>query len=103
MDETAKEMGKERELFNRIKLRRGKFGVLTRKRNKINSLIDAGESKTFINEHMETFNKHLEDFIELQVSVQSLLNEDERETDHSDWYEPKLISFKEFLDEIKVK
>lgn len=40
--------------------------------------------------------------MELQVSVQSLLNKDERETDHSDWYEPKLISFKEFLDEIKV-
>lgn len=30
------------------------------------------------------------------------MNDDEKETYHDNWYEPKLISFKEFLDEIKM-
>lgn len=37
--------------------------------------------------------------MELQVSVQSLLNDDEKEADHTDWYEPKLINFRAFLDQ----
>lgn len=42
------------------------------------------------------------EFIEWHDLVQSLLNEGERETDHSDWYEPKWIGFKEFLDEMEA-
>lgn len=39
--------------------------------------------------------------MELQVSFQSLLN-DEKEADHTDWYEPKWINFGAFLDRIQV-
>lgn len=102
MDEQDEGFQKERELFNLIKRRRAKLGVLTRKRNDIHALIDAGELKPSIDEHMKTFNNYLAEFMELQSSVQRLLNDDEKETDHGDWYEPKLISFKEFLDEIEV-
>lgn len=83
-----------------IKKRRAKLGVLTKKQNDINALIDAGESKASIDEHMKTFNDYLGEFMDLQTSVQKLLNDDEKETDHSDWYEPKLIGFEEFLHEI---
>lgn len=40
--------------------------------------------------------------MELQVSVQSLLNDDDEEADHVDWYEPKLILFWEFLNGIEA-
>lgn len=76
---------KEREVFRLIAKRRGKLGFLTQKENGIKSFIYAGESKQLVSEHMETFNKYLEQFMELQVAMQSLLvNEYEREADHND-------------------
>ncbi|MED6234478.1 hypothetical protein ATANTOWER_031126, partial [Ataeniobius toweri] len=102
MEEQGEGIQKERELFNLIKKRRAKLGVLTRKRNDIHVLIDAGESKLSIDEHMKTFNNYLGEFMDLQSSVQRLLSNEEKEIDHGDWYEPKLISFKEFLDEIET-
>ena len=84
-DAQAIEQGieQERELFQLIRTRRGKLGFLTRKHNEIETCIRAGESKEVVTGNMETFNHHLEEFMELQVSVQSLLNEDEREADHT--------------------
>lgn len=94
---------KERELFKLIASRRGKLGFLTRKRNEIKSFIDARESKQLVSEHMHAFNKYLEQFMELQVAVQSLLvDEDEREADHNDWYEPKLLHMKEFIEQTET-
>lgn len=69
---------KEQELFNLIKRRRAKLGILTRKRNDINALIDAGELKASIDEHMKMINNHLGDFTDFQTSVQSLLNDEEK-------------------------
>lgn len=37
----------------------------------------------------------------MQVSVQSLLDDDEKEAVHVDWYEPKVILFREFLNGIE--
>lgn len=89
-------------LIKTIASRRGKLGVLTRKKNEINNLLEAGENKETINKHVEVFNNCLGDFMELQVAVQNLLSsEEEKEADHTDWYEPKLIHFRDFLFDIK--
>ena len=59
---------------------------------------EAGGPKQLISEQMIAFNKYLEQFMELQVAVQSALeNEEEQESDHIDWYEPKLMRMKELL------
>ena len=92
MQQEQEDLGKEREVLSLIKKRSGKLGALTRKRNEIHTLIDNGENTTVIEEHMKVYNRFLEEFMDVQVAVQSLLNEDERESDHTDWYEPKLIS-----------
>ena len=85
--------------FKLLRTRRGKLSFLTRKRNEIETCIQAGESKEVVSKHMETFNHYLEKFMELQVSVQNLIvSEDEREADHTDWYEPKLINLKAFIE-----
>lgn len=94
---------KERELFKLINKRRGKLSALTRKRNEIDAYIEAGESKQVVSEHMDLLNTYLEQFMQLQVDVQKFLeNEDEREADHTDWYEPKLLAVKDFIERIKV-
>lgn len=100
MDEGSE--GKEEErFFKLLAKRRGKLGALTRKQNEINNLIEAGENKETVIVQVEKFNCILAEFMELQVAVQSLLKDpDEKEADHSDWYEPKLIRFREFLSEI---
>ncbi len=100
MDEGSE--GKEEErFFKLLAKRRGKLGALTQKQNEINNLIEAGENKETVIVQVEKFNCILAEFMELQVAVQSLLKDpDEKELDHSDWYEPKLIRFREFLSEI---
>lgn len=41
--------------------------------------------------------------MELQVLVQNfILSEDEREADHTDWYEPKLIHFRAFIEQTQA-
>ena len=102
MQQEQEDLGKEREVLSLIKKRSGKLGALTRKRNEIHTLIDNGENTTVIEEHMKVYNRFLEEFMDVQVAVQSLLNEDERESDHTDWYEPKLISCREFIDDIET-
>lgn len=98
----ADEMNDEMSLIKIMVSRRGKLGVLTRKRNEINSMLEAGESREIINKHVDAFNNYLGEFTDLQVSVQNLFsNEAEREADHMDWYEPKLINFRDFLCYIK--
>ncbi len=100
MDEGSEGMEEER-FFKLLAKRRGKLGALTRKQNEINNLIEAGENKETVIVQVEKFNCILAEFMELQVAVQSLLKDpDEKEADHSDWYEPKLIRFREFLSEI---
>lgn len=103
MDDVAeKAIMDERELFKLLASRRGKLGALTRKQNEINAAIEAGENKETVAKHVETFNSVLADFMELEVSVQSLLDDDEKEADRVDWYELKLIIFREFLNGIEA-
>lgn len=36
------------------------------------------------------------------INLQMLLSEKEREEDHVDWYEPRIINFKYFVKEVEV-
>lgn len=65
------------------------------------TLINAGEDVEVVQSHVEAFEKHLAGFMEMQVSVQRSLPVSEREGDHKDWYEPKLISFRNYLKKMK--
>ena len=57
-----------------IASRRGKLSVLTRKKNEINALLEIGESNENVCKHAEVLNKYMEEFIELQNTVQNLLS-----------------------------
>lgn len=93
------DIAEERELFKLIATRRGKLGALTRKRNEVNKLIEAGQDKETVMKQIDLFDGSLAEFMSLQVSVQSLLKDEcEREADHVDWYEPKLLYLKKFLE-----
>lgn len=88
--------------FKLLAKRRGKLGALKQKQNEIDNLIEAGESKEAVDVQVEKFYCILAEFMNLQVAVQSLLKDpDEKEAHHSDWYETKLICFREFLSGIK--
>ena len=90
-------------LIKTMASRRGKLVVVTRKKNEMNHVLEAGESKETVNKHVGAFNKYLEEFVELQVSVQNLLSsEEEQEADHMDWYEPRLIHCGDVFFDIKA-
>lgn len=53
---------------------------------------------------METFKTCLSEFTELQVTVQSLMKDDcEKEAEHLDWFEPKLMNLKGFLENLQTR
>lgn len=55
-----------------------------------------------MNKHVEALANYLGELMDLQVAVQNLFsNGEEKEADHMDWYEPKLIPFPDFLSDIK--
>ena len=88
-------------LIKAIASRRGKLCVLTHKKNEINALLETGESKENVRKHAEVFNKYVEEFIELQNTVHNLLSsEEEKEADNTDWFEPKLVHFRDFINGI---
>ena len=91
----------EKVLFKLIATRRGKLGVLTRKINEIDNLIKHGLPKETVKELVTAFQGYLEDFANLQASVQHLLKDEyEKEADRLDWYEPKHESFEQYLGSI---
>lgn len=96
------ELEKEKKLFKLIGSRRGKLGVLTRKRNEINALLEAGETKDEVQTELSDFLNHLSQFESLQESVQSLLPDEEKEHDRKDWFEPKMAGIKEFLNGVAL-
>lgn len=88
-----------KKLFKLLGTRRGKLGVLTRKKNEINVLIEAAQDKETVLKQIRLFEGYFSEFKELQVAVQSLLKDEyEMEADKLDWYEPKLIFYQGFLE-----
>ena len=104
-EETEEEMWmfeKERTLFKLIGTRRGRLGVLTRKRNEIAALMEAGDTREEVQESVLKFLRFFKGFIELQETIQALLPEDEKEHDQNEWFEPKAAHFREFLDGVQL-
>lgn len=97
MDDEETTIEKERQLFKLIGTRRGKLGALTRQRNEINALSEAGDTTEEVEQQLRDFIRYLQEFEKLQESVQSLLSDEEKEHDPNDWYEPKMSQFKKFL------
>lgn len=86
--------------------RRGKLGVLTRKQNEIQALLDDEFGKTDIHTiklKCETLENILEEFVEFQKSVLMLMSQEEQECDQMDWFVPKEKRFREFLRHVKGK
>ena len=92
----------EQELSQSMGTRRGKLGVLTRKRNEINALMEAGDTKEEVQKLAWECLKYMEEFAFLQRYVQDLLPDEEKEHDQNEWYEPKAAHFKEFLDGVEL-
>lgn len=100
-DDEETRIEKERQLFKLLGTRRGKLGVLTRKRNAIDALIEAGDTKDEVQQQIGDFVSYLKEFEKLQSDVQSLLSEEEKEHDRNYWYEPKMSECKTFLTGVK--
>lgn len=86
-------------MFKLIVTHIGKLRV-TRKKNEINALLEAGDTKDEVQTELADFLKHLNQFETLQESVQTLLSNEEKEQDRSDWFQPKKRGIKEFLNGI---
>lgn len=41
-------------------------------------------------------------FKEAQIDVQNMLDDEEKEADQSDWYEPKLVDFEKFMKRMEI-
>ena len=96
-DDDDEEIQKEKELLKLIRTRRGKLSVLTRKRNEIDELIQTGHSNEVVEPQLATFHAYLDEFMKAQVNVQNVIPEEEREFDHNEWFEPKLLLCKQFI------
>lgn len=82
--------------------RRGKLGSCTRKMNEIRALVDANEHVETVKEGLDEFKRALNDFKKAHEYVQNLLQEDVKEMERVDWYEPKMVTFNDFLHEVDV-
>lgn len=82
--------------------RRGKLGSCTRKMNEIGALVDANEHVETVKEGLDEFKRALNDFKKAHEYVQNLLQEDVKEMERVDWYEPKMVTFNDFLHEVDV-
>ena len=103
-EETEEEMWtseKERTLSKLIGTRRGRLGVLTRKRNEITALMEAGDTREEVQESVLKLLRFFKGFIELQETIQALLPEDEEEHDQNEWFEPKAAHLREFRDGVQ--
>lgn len=53
---------------------------MTRKKNEIINIVEMNEEKDVVQRHLGLFHELVEQFKELQVAVQSLLNAEEKES-----------------------
>lgn len=85
--------------------RSAKLGALTKKKNEIKQLLGNYGNLELVQEKMENeFLKLRVDFHHLNESVKGMLRKisvEEMEDDQKDWYEPKVVSLREF--EVHVK
>ena len=102
IEEEMRMIEKEKTLFKLIGTGRGRLRALTRKRNEIVALMEAGDTREEVKESVLYFLGYLKGFIELQETVKALLPEEEKEHDRNDWFEPKVEHFREFMDSVQL-
>ncbi|KAK0150310.1 hypothetical protein N1851_008772 [Merluccius polli] len=84
--------------------RKGKMGFCTRKMNQLKCWMDTDdgfEMETF-DKDLESFKQAIYEFNEVHQSVHELLNEEERQADIAEWYEPRMSNFQYFTKEVKT-
>lgn len=84
VDDEKTMVEKEKKLFDLIGTCRGKLGIPTWKHNKIDDLMQAGNTKEVVKQLVIGLIHYLEEFEELQETVQSLLLDVEKEHDQND-------------------
>lgn len=93
----------EAKLNQQRNARKAKLQQLTIKRNNIESLMLDYANIDSVEKAYNVFCDLLKDFAELQCSISSLLPEEMKDSDHNDWYLPKVGTFKEFQDTVERK
>lgn len=91
----------EDKLAQLIKKRRAKLGQVSRKKNEIDSLMIDYGNIIEMQGSRGVFQILSKEFSNSHHSVQEMLSEQEQESDHVDWYLPKIAYFNEFQDVMK--
>ena len=88
----------EDKLAQLILKRKAKLGQVSRKKNLIDSLMIDYGNIIEMQSCRGVFQILCKEFSNLHYSVQEMLSEQEQESDHVDWYLPKIAYFNEFQD-----
>ena len=84
-----------------IKSRGGKLGVCTKKVNEMRTLMETHADDETINEKFDELRRAMNEFYDAHVSVQAcMIEEEEKEKDQTEWYEPKMAVFDSFCTEM---
>lgn len=75
--------------------------MCTRKINEIKALLVEGGNVEHVDNCMATL-LFICDFKNLHKAVQELLVGQEKEDDHADWYEPRMLNFDYFMEEVAI-
>lgn len=103
MDEEIQTAAAAEKLLNsRIATRRGKLGVCTRKMNEIKALLTEGGIVEEVDDCMSSLLFYIHDFKSVHKAVQELLSEEEKENDHVDWFEVRMMNFDYFIKEVEI-
>uniref|UniRef100_A0A3Q3EL87 PiggyBac transposable element-derived protein domain-containing protein n=1 Tax=Labrus bergylta TaxID=56723 RepID=A0A3Q3EL87_9LABR len=96
--EIPKTSAEAEEMLKALKAsRKGKLGACTRKMNEIKALQHDGGCIDDVNKGLKTFHETVAHFNDVHISVQA-----EKEEDHEDWFEPRMINFKYCVKEVEI-
>ena len=82
--------------------RRGKLGVCTRKMNEVQTALVPGGNVKKVDDDVVAFKRSLDEFNEYHAAVQNHLTDAIKDEDRTQWYEPKMSVFIEFLKEVET-
>lgn len=101
-DAEAQSTAEAEKLFKSLSAtHRGKLGVCTRKMNDIKALLIADGDMDTVEQLMKDLIKCIDDFKAVHAAVQDLLDDEEKENDHVDWFEPRIMNFNYFMKDVE--
>ena len=86
-----------KQLKDLIASRRARLGICTRKMKETKVIFDGHSGVEIICESIAALKCAMSGFKEAHASVQALMSEEEKETDHTEWYEPKRNDFESYV------